>query len=294
MTYQKIRRFPKDRVTTDMEWFSKNGIDFLFQADANLGAFKEDIDMCRELADLREKNGGPFALYYSPTKTRGKNLLEIMDILYKGQLQGQATVSIQHTDPDVLKAMERINLTDGEIDEIVEHAKENDVPLTVQLIMGCPEDSVDKWRNCLTSLVERGIDKDFQVFSYMILPNAPAATEAYQKKWGIETLTTTFAPAGSIRRSGNALEATDTTFTVASNTFTRLDWVDMWKYAIGFMGFHTFGVTRHISKFLNREMNVSYREFYDKLIDDAGSHDYGKIRYIMDNIAINKSKVSTG
>src|SRR5262249_3819014 len=55
---------------------------------------------------------------------------------------------------------------------------------------------------------------------------------------------------------------------VKSKTFSREDWVKMFAYAAFVKALHNGSLTRLIAVYLRRTHDVSYREFYDQVIEE--------------------------
>ena len=60
--------FPEGRLEDEMNWFSKNQIEFIFCCDANFGMFPRDPDIARMTGIVKQKTGYPHALSVQNTK----------------------------------------------------------------------------------------------------------------------------------------------------------------------------------------------------------------------------------
>ena len=58
----------------------------------------------------------------------------------------------------------------------------------MQLIVGIPGDSYDRWKTWSTNLMDWGLHDNYQVFNYALLPNAPAADKAFAELMEIVTI----------------------------------------------------------------------------------------------------------
>ena len=72
-------------------------------------------------------------------------------------------LSVQHTDNEVLAATDRSNIPASKYREVVTKLGGFGIACDVQLILGIPGDSVEKWKNCLAEIMNWGIHDNFQI-----------------------------------------------------------------------------------------------------------------------------------
>lgn len=274
LTFSKIRSFPIEKVKKDIDFITEHKIDFLFIADANWGISSRDIEISKYLCKTINEKKSIKYVYFSPTKSSGKNLQKISSIFKEHRIYFSATISIQHTDDKVLNAISRKNLQKNEISDLINFYKNHDIPTYVQLILGCPGDTPKKWLSCLSNLIESGLDGNFYAFNFMILPNAPAAEKEYREKWGIVTHKTISTTSGS-RQTKHSIWGGDNEYIVATSTYTKTDWIFMWKTYILINALHSFGLLRIVSKVFREIFNIPYFVFYSELIQTISSSQSG-------------------
>lgn len=227
LTFSKVRRLSMDRIRGDVDWLTERTVDILYLADANVGMFDRDPKIIRYLCERREEHGSPGTLLYNPTKTKATHLPEIARNLHEHGLVPRSVMSIQHTHDEVLDALDRTNLSAEEIDALIDFNREHDIPMYVHLILGCPSDSYERWKSCLTELMEWGVHGDYHVFNFDILPNAPAAAEEYQEQWGIEITESRVLPYGGTRKDFSTPALAKKNMVTKTNTYDRSDWTRM-------------------------------------------------------------------
>lgn len=268
-TYSKIRPFDSARVEAEAEWLGRSKVGFVFQTDANFGFFKRDIEIAEWFAKSRRRYGFPISIYYSPAKNSAKNYLTITKILKNSGVKVDQTLSIQHTDSEVLSIMERKNLNAEEQAKVLDFSYRENVPLYVQLIIGSPGDTLLKWKKCLADLTEMGVHTEYRTLFYCMLPNAPAASPEFRNKYAIQTIKRYCSLSGENRLKKQpdwGLNFT-TEIIVGTRTYSTEDWVEMCAYSVFYKSMHNFALTRFISMFLRMSYDVSYNEFYQKLYD---------------------------
>ena len=97
-TMSKVRRFSKERIVGEYEWFGKNGIDLLYNADANYGLFPEDVELTKELVRTKEKYGKPTKFRAAYAKNSNDRVFEIASILEEKEMCKGVTLSFQSMD----------------------------------------------------------------------------------------------------------------------------------------------------------------------------------------------------
>jgi putative methyltransferase len=263
----KIRRFDLARVEREAEWLALMHLRMVFLADANFGILPRDVDIARRLVDFRAQHGGPSSLYYSPAKNNPDRALAIAKALAESQIVATHTLAIQHTDPIVLASMSRQNISPDKQRDVALQLLDSGIPIDVQLIIGIPGDSYDTWKNCLSDLMSWGIHEDYYISFFNLLPNAPAAEPDFIETWGIRTMerrTRNYSP--DMTRPDDELMRERIVF--QSKGFTPDEWVAMNVYASFSRALHCHSFTRLIAIYLHATHGVSYREFYEMVIEE--------------------------
>lgn len=267
LTYTKVRKFGEERVKRDIDFLAKNEVTSCGFTDANVGMFERDVDFVRYLCECSERYGFPKEFGYNPTKTKAKYLPEITRTLHEHGLQRRSILAVQHTVPEVLDAIERKNLTREELLGLVEFNREHDIPMQVQLILGCPNDTYDRWKQCLTDLMEWGIDDQYTIGSFQLLPNAPAADEEYMEEWDIEFVTTPNIAQAVLEDSTPVPSLAKKRIVTSTSTFDEDEWTRMWVYSHLVRSFHGMGLTHRVAVYLRYCEGVLFRDFYEGFVD---------------------------
>jgi putative methyltransferase len=141
----------------------------------------------------------PTHLYYSSAKNNPERTVEIAKRTYDAKLTLEHVLAVQHTDSEVLAGTDRANIPAARYREVLAKLAAHGIASEVQLILGIPGDTVDKWKNCLAELMEWGVHDNFQVSPYALLPNAPAAELKFKAKWQMDMVDRQMVPCGGIR-----------------------------------------------------------------------------------------------
>lgn len=267
-TMSRIRAFDLERVHAEAEWIGRMRPAFVFVADANFGILPRDMEIADALDRVYRATGFPKSLYYSPAKNHPDRTVELALKFAGSGIVAFHTLSIQHTHPEVLACVDRSNIKIEKQREIVRRLLERDVPLEVQLIVGLPGDSPDRWKACLAELMDWGVHQEYIVFPFSLLPNAPAADETTAAKWQLQWVDRDVAHHQSVRPK----DATDSVLTsrivVSTHTYSPADWVEMRVYTAFVQALHNCSLTRLIAIYLHFTHGVSYDRFYRLVIDD--------------------------
>jgi putative methyltransferase len=268
-TMSKVRPFDLGRLEAEIDWFARKHLNSLLLADANFGILPRDVEIAGLLNKARAKYGFPRFVHYSPAKNNPERTLEIARLFSASGICPVHTFALQHTDADVVAASDRANISVARQRTIANAVIAQNIPTVVQLILGMPGDTYDRWKTCLTDLMDWGLHDNYQIFDYALLPNAPAADRAYMDRWAIETITRDIPKEGTGQRHRDDTDAlTRVPIVIKSKTFSQDDWVRMKTYAAFVRALHNFGLTRLIGLYLHFTHAVPYREFYDALIEN--------------------------
>jgi len=257
-TSDKIRRLTEDTVMEDLEAFSKLGVTYVFNADANFGIFKDDIKYIERAVELKKTTGYPEEIQFSAAKNKKEVTNQAHKILYDADMCTGAQISYQHTDDDVLDAIDRSNIKQDKLQEELNEAFKNKIPLVGVSILGNPGDTVEKWKHNLGYMLEIGFHHDLRVHDFMLLPNAPAAEPEYIKKYGIKT--TRLRNENSVFKT---LYYSD--FVTETNTYSKDDYTDMQAFTQFLIGFHILNISKFVAHFARHYYTIDYTTFYNKL-----------------------------
>lgn len=261
-TNSKLKRFSKDVVREEVEIICRDiKPDYVFNTDANFGIVKDDIEYAQMIADARGEYGAPKGgLYFSAAKNHKENVNSIMKILRDGLLLPFAQISFQHTDVEVLEAIDRDNINTENLADSMRESFELGMPMVAAIILGNPGDTPTKWKRALNEMLETRFH-DMRIHDFMVLPNAPAADPDYIEKYGIKTIKRLYLAHeyGHLNPNIGRFEAE---FISETNTFDKHDYINMQLDAATVLGYHVLNVTKFVSLYLRYFHSVSYMDFY--------------------------------
>ncbi|MEZ4729303.1 MAG: radical SAM protein [Caldilineaceae bacterium] len=184
LTQQKIKLFDMERLKAEIEWIARAGIPILWIADANFGVFDRDIDLATHISSMKRNYGYPNEVVVNYAKNAPKRIAEIVKIWRNADVTCQGIISIQTTDEVTLNVVKRSNIKTKHYDELVNIFREEELPLSTDLMMGLPGATVQSFKHDLQIY----LDKDVTIKAYptKLLTNSPMADPDYRKKYQIE------------------------------------------------------------------------------------------------------------
>ena len=116
----------EDRLFYEIDWFSKNKVEFVFACDANFGMYKDrDLPIVKKFAENKEKYGYPEALSVQNTKNSNEVSYQVQKLLSDTGLSKGALIAFQSLDPKTLKAIKYV-------DEVVTYQTEEELTKLIE------------------------------------------------------------------------------------------------------------------------------------------------------------------
>lgn len=226
-TQSKVTRFGMERLKAEMDWFGRNGLEFVFSADANFGMLKRDVEIARYLAEVKARYQMPRKLYTQVTKNRADRAFEAQKILHDADLCLPVTLSLQSVNSQVLNAIQRDNISLDTYRDLQLRFRKAGMPTYTDLLVGLPDDNFERFSSNLAQVMDQGQHDELRCYNVFILPNAPMNAPEYRKHYAIETITIPYITWYS-ETSRTALDVIEKAeLVVATRSMSRQDWVRM-------------------------------------------------------------------
>lgn len=177
LTHTKIARHDMIRIKEELEWVGKNKIGFLYNVDANFGIFKErDMQIVDWLVETKKEYGYPLSYFINWAKNSNDVIIEMAKKLFDVGLIKSFIMSLQTLTPDALEKTKRDNMAINKFIFFVEKCKEHGIPVDTELILGCPGETVEGWKETYITLTNfHELSTCIQPMA--ILPNAELSSE---------------------------------------------------------------------------------------------------------------------
>lgn len=198
-TKSRIRKFDMERVTAELDWLSRHGVQAIFVADANFGIFERDLDITRHVAALHAQRGAPTSFIASFAKNTTKYTVPIIRTLIDAGLSGDVAIAFQTTDDETLDNISRSNIKIETYDQLARDVRADGLPILADIMIALPGSTMETLKNDLQHCVDS--DVTARVFGTMVLPNSPMNDPEYRELHQIRTdsydqvvATTSFGP----------------------------------------------------------------------------------------------------
>jgi radical SAM superfamily enzyme YgiQ (UPF0313 family) len=271
-TNAKIGRWGLPRLLAEFDWFAAKKTSYVFCADANFGILPHDLDIAKYCVDVKRRAGYPARLSVQNTKATTRDAMEkswaVQKVLSDGGLNQGVVVSMQSLHLPTLKAIKRDNMKREYFEEIQRRFTEGGVETMSDLILGMPEETYDSFADGVSTLITRGQHNRIQFNNCSILPNAEMGDPAYQRHYGMETVTSKIVNIHGAKSEDDAVpEYQD--LVISTNSMPRADWVRARAYA-WMAGLLHFDKVLQIPLVIAHEISgASYRELIEAFTGDS-------------------------
>lgn len=220
----KVTKFDVERLKKEVDWFSRNKIEFIFCCDANFGMLPRDVDLARYVADVKGRTGYPTALSVQNTKNATERAYLTQKILADAGLNKGVALSLQSINKTALENIKRDNISLEMYLELQRRFTRDRVETYSDLILGLPGETYDSFIDGLNEVIETGQHNRIQFNNLSILPNAEMGDPDYMRKFRIETVESEIINIhGSRAQSGDDVSETQQ-LVVATYSLPREDW----------------------------------------------------------------------
>ena len=236
----KLRGYPIEQVKEELRYVSKKFADrphhTMYMADENFGILKRDVEIADEILKCSKDFKYPQHIFFYNDK-RFTDISRYVCLTLNSINDHGMCLSLQTENPDTLKAINRRNVTDDEIDSAIKWASSHQIKSTTELIFGLPHDT----RKDFTSTLNKAIDRGFEnvlTGSLFLMDGIELNRPETRKKHGIVTRC---RPLGTNYGEFNGKFVSEyEEVVVASNTFSYEDFLII--RGLNFMFFSVFSL----------------------------------------------------
>ena len=279
----KLRGYPIEQVAEELKYVSKKYADrphhTMFIADENFGILKRDVEIAELIKKCNMDYGFPKKVFFYNDKRFKETSRKVIEIL--GEInQGGLVLSLQTENPETLKAINRRNVTDEEIDDAIKWASSLNISTSTELIFGMPHDTKDSFVSLLDRSVERGFDQVW-CHNLFLMDGIELNRPDARNKFGIKT---------KYRQLGTNYGSHENTFlaeyeevVTSCNSFTYEDFLEIRN--LNFMYYTVFSLnfqrwffhfirrsgvklSEFFLNFIKPDRNESWPDGYIKFLDD--------------------------
>ena len=266
LTYSKVKKFHLQKVFEDIEWMGKNNVDLLAVADANFGIFKErDFAIAEKICEIKQKYNSPNSIPLNYAKNSNRNLIDIVELFSRYGLSRGMTISFQSLDALVLESIKRKNMDINHAGEIFQLLEEKQLNYYSELILGMPEETLESWKEGLIKIISLGQHQTLDIYLTSMLENSELNQLSQREKYDLKVVTVQDTSYTTCDDESNILEKTDVIY--STSTLSNSDLIDAFMFSWIIINLHNYGWTQIYSRFLNNTNLISYRIFYNNVVD---------------------------
>ena len=262
----KLRGYPIEQVKEELEYVSKKYADrphlSMYLADENFGILKRDIEIAEAIKKCKKDFGYPQSVFFYNDKRFTDTSRKVLEIL-RDLTQFGVMLALQTEDPAALKAINRRNVTDEEIDSAITWAKGLGLEVTTELIFGLPHETRDSFDNILNRSIKRGFD-NIMVQNLLLLDGIEMNRPDFRKEFEIKTKYRPITTHYGTHKGNFFVEHEEVV--ISTNTFTYDDFLSI--RGLSFMYYVVFNQNfqRWFFHFV-RHLGVSLSDFFTLFIN---------------------------
>jgi len=181
----KVFRYDSERTKEELHYIAERvkHTHELRITDLNFAMYKEDRVTALAIAELQKTYNYPTLLFATAGKNKPQRTIEIASII-DGWTLG---ASIQSTDPEVLTAIKRSNISSSAYQEVIEFGNSDINRKTYsEIILGLPGDTKEKHYESLRFGVSNNVNS-LWAFQSMMLVGTEMANQPTRKEYGLIT-----------------------------------------------------------------------------------------------------------
>ena len=181
----KIHRYDPQKTKEELNYIAKRvkNMSELMMADLNFGMYKQDVITAKMIRDIQQTYNYPKTVDVAGGKNMPKRIIEVANII-KGWHLGAA---IQSTDPDVLKAISRDNISSSAYKQLIDFGNNQNFAKTYSDIMlGLPGDTKQKHFESIRFAVDNSVSS-IRMHQAILLIGTAMASKETRKKYGLKT-----------------------------------------------------------------------------------------------------------
>ena len=266
-TASKMHKFHMQRIHDEINWCADNKMPYFNFTASNFGAFKRDLEIADFMIEANKRTGNPAVLSASYAKNNIDAVYQIGRKLLDANIQNAPAASFQSTTPEVLKNVKRDNMKINSVALVTQKAKEYNLPIMTELIMGMPGETYNSWMAVIDTMFENNVI-NMDIFYLQLIENAPMNVED-KETYGIETFRAYdyfYETTSDVQQEINNGTAESINIISSSSTLTEKEMYDLSKYSWFVVGMHSYGISTLIADYLYRYYDIKYSRFYSDLM----------------------------
>ena len=183
----KVHRFDSERTREELHYIAKRvkNMSELMIVDLNFGMYKQDMITGKAIMEIQKIYNYPATVDATVGKNMPERTIEVAKMV-KGWSMG---ASIQSTDPDVLKAIMRSNISSDSYRKLIDFGNSQDTESAKtysDIILGLPDDKKEKHLESLRFCIDNKVST-LRMHQAIMLTGTEMASERSREKYGLIT-----------------------------------------------------------------------------------------------------------
>lgn len=279
---KKIKYHSPEYIKQDAEWIAKRKIDYVFCTDANFGMFNRDIETAKTYVIAKQNYGYPEKFRVCYGKNAADSIFEAASVLNSAGMDKLITLSVQSTNPDTLKAVNRININQDVFKQLQKRYLDNNIATYTEFILGLPCETKQSFYDGLEQTLRTIQHNQIFVYPCLVLPNTKLASKEYREKYGLITRTLPMkVPHSNVVNPEWVPEYDE--IVIGTNAMSIEDWKECSLMSWVVQLFHSLNVGYNIIDYIYKTYHFSYMEIYQK-IADSNIDEICELRVLTDHI----------
>jgi radical SAM superfamily enzyme YgiQ (UPF0313 family) len=245
----KVNKVSVARLEAELTYIAqRHGGKYLFIADTNFGMYKEDVEFCRIMADVKERYHYPLYLQVSTGKNQKARAIECAELL-KGSLRFSAAV--QSLDEQVLLNIKRSNISYPQLIDAAAQVAQIDGNTYSDVILALPGDSRARHMHTVCTLIDGGLQQ-IRNHTLVILDGSELGTDQQRETFRIATRYRVIPRGFGVYRFGEheLRSAEIEEVCVENETLSFDDYIECRRFALTTILFHNDSIFSELSPLL--------------------------------------------
>lgn len=261
-----MRQFPVERVFSELNWFGEHGIDFCFCIDSNFGMYPRDFDIVDEFLRVKDKYGMPEVFKCCTTEGGGMKEFAINKKLNDCKIFKGASLALQTLSEAALVNIGRKNMTLERFTELTSMYNKEGIPAYSEVIYGLPGETYESFTDNLDTIIRAGTTKSFFMHYCELLMNSTLGSRESIEKFKIKTARLPYTQFHSV---GDSDITEYQNIIVSTYSMDYHSWVRTCIFGLFVQCFYYMGFLKYVAQYHFYEYNVSYKKFFERMIDFA-------------------------
>ncbi|MBF0227707.1 MAG: radical SAM protein [Desulfobacterales bacterium] len=272
---RKYRFHSLERIAAEIDWFGRNKISYVFNADSNFAMHSRDMKIAEILVEAKKKYGYPEKFRACYGKNTDKRIFQIIKLLHMYDIDKGITLSRQSNNLETLKNVRRQNIKMSVYQKLQKMCNKEEIPVYTEFILGLPGENYKSWVEGIGDILDAGLQNQLFIYQCQVLPNTEMADTEYQKRFGIRTKRVRLHEIhGSIHSESSIPEYEE--IIISTKSMPLAEWFKMTIFSWTTMLMHSLKVGFYIILYLKNRFGVHYIDF---------------IRYFAENLELKKKRL---